>query len=232
VLIFLPLPLPPMLQVRMSLLAQLWAAGISAQMLPREAPDLAEQYGYADACGAKWLVIIDDKTTSLTQGLVHVKRWRRTPDDGTASTGRSRRGEGSNVAVADLARFLQLGLSGAQDPSKGLGGVPLGVEGSAVSGGSSLFVGTAAAAGGGMHMHHRGLLLHRSGSGSDLRSSRGVESSLDSYESGLLPEGVLGREAREGYAYREGGGAGEGRRDRDRDRGEQQGGGRHRDRRR
>jgi hypothetical protein len=128
------------------------------------------------------------------------------------------------------AATLQLGLSGAQDPSKGLGGVPLGVEGSAVSGGSSLSVGTAAAAGGGMHMHHRGLLLHRSGSGSDLRGSRGVESSLDSYESGLLPEGVVGREAREGYAYREGGGVGEGRRDRDR--GEQQGGGRHRDRRR
>lgn len=46
----------------MALLAQLWGSGISAQMLPREAPSLAEQYEYADACGAKWLVIIGAST--------------------------------------------------------------------------------------------------------------------------------------------------------------------------
>jgi hypothetical protein len=207
--------------MRMALLAQLWAVGISAQMLPREGPSLAEQYEYADACGAKWLVIIDDKTTSPTQGSVRVKRWRRAPDDVAGSSGRLRRGEDSSVHVSDLARFLQLGLSGMQDPSREMGSVAGGAAGASSSG----FV----AASGGSSLHHRGL-LHRSGSGGDLRGSRGAgDSSLESYESGVLPESVGNREAREGYAYREGGGGGEGRRERER--GEQQGG-RHRDRRR
>jgi hypothetical protein len=210
------------LQMRMALLAQLWAAGISAQMLPREGPSLAEQYEYADACSAKWLVIIDDKTTSTTQGFVRVKRWRRGPDDASGPTGRLRRGEDSSVHVSDLARFLQLGLSGMQDPSREMGGVAGGGAGASSSG----FL----AASGGSSLHHRGL-LHRSGSGGDLRGSRGAvgDSSLDSYESGALPDSTAGREAREGYVYREGGGGGEGRRERER--GEQQGG-RHRDRRR
>lgn len=90
----------------MGLLAQLWAAGISAQMLPREGPTLAEQYEYADACGAKWLVIIDDKTTGPSQGFVRVKRWRRGPDDSSGSTGRLRRGEDSSVHVIDVARCV------------------------------------------------------------------------------------------------------------------------------
>jgi hypothetical protein len=230
--------------MRMALLAQLWAAGISAQMLPREGPSLAEQYEYADACGAKWLVIIDDKTTGSSQSCVRVKRWRRGPDDSSGSTGRLRRGEDSSVHVADLARFLQLGLSGAQDPSRGLGvgpasGVAGGVAGAVGAGGPSgaagglLGIGSGAVSGlaavGGGSFHHRSLLLHRSGSGGDLRGSRGADSSLESYESGALPESGGGREGREGFMYREGGGAGEGRRDRDR--AEQQGG-RHRDRRR
>lgn len=94
------------MQTRMGLLAQLWAAGISAQMLPREGPTLAEQYEYADACGAKWLVIIDDKTTGPSQGFVRVKRWRRGPDDSSGSTGRLRRGEDSSVHVIDVARCV------------------------------------------------------------------------------------------------------------------------------
>lgn len=228
----------------MALLAQLWAAGISAQMLPREGPSLAEQYEYADACGAKWLVIIDDKAAGPSQGLVRVKRWRRGPEDAGSSSGRLRRGEDSSVHVADLARFLQLGLSGAQDPSRGLGMGPASGPGSGTAGpggaggtlgaaggmaaGSSGSASALLAAGGGSY-HHRGL-LHRSGSGGDLRGSRGADSSLESWESGALPESGGGREGRDTYGYREGGGVGEGRQHRDR--GEQQGGGRHRDRRR
>lgn len=241
----LPLPLlpcypTPCMQVRMALLAQLWAAGIAAQMLPREGPSLAEQYEYADAVGAKWLVIIDDKANNMWGnsqqhgGVVRVKRWRRGPDDSSRKT----RGEDSSVAVADLVRFLQLGLSGAQDPSKGIvggggaapssSGVGDGGGGGGGSGqpGSFSSVGFVAAGSGSLSHHHRSLLLHRSGSGGDLRGSRGPgDSSLESWESGVYqPESGGGREG-----HREGG-AGEGRvRDRDR---EQQGGGRHRDRRR
>lgn len=167
-----------------------------------------------------------------------MKRWRRGPEDGAQGL-RLRRGEDSSVHVSDLARFLQLGLSGAQDPGRemasgaaGAGGVggggAAGGAGAAAGGGGG---GGGFLGGGGGSFHYRSL-LHRSGSGGDLRGSRGAgDSSLDSYESGVLPEGVGGgREgSREGYLYREGAAGGEGRRERER--GEQQGG-RYRDRRR
>jgi hypothetical protein len=90
----------------MELLAQLWAAGISAALLPKEAPSLTEQYEFAHASGARWLVILDRKALSSSQ-CVRVK-------------GLERKGEDVSIHIADLGRFLQLGLSGAQDPSKSI----------------------------------------------------------------------------------------------------------------
>jgi hypothetical protein len=255
----------------MALLAQLWAAGITAQMLPRESPSLAEQYAYADACGAKWLVILDEKALQARGGggggaasgswqhqqggaWVRVKRWRRGPDDGGGgggggSGGRLRRGEDSSVQLSDLPRFLQMALSGAQDPGRGLaaGGAGGGSFG-AGSGASVLAGGGVGGAGGG---GVAGPMLHRSGSGADLlrrgAGAAAADSSMDSgeYSHGCGAAGAAGAGGPDGAAagrdhghgghrYHGAGGwgqdrAGEGRRG---DRAELQQAGRHRDRRR
>jgi translation initiation factor 2-alpha kinase 4 len=60
------------MQMRMELLAQLWAAGISAELVPKEAPSLTEQYEFAHSSGARWLVILDDKTLGPNE-VVRVK---------------------------------------------------------------------------------------------------------------------------------------------------------------
>eukprot|EP00879_Flechtneria_rotunda_P020690 GHRR01021775.1.p1 GENE.GHRR01021775.1~~GHRR01021775.1.p1 ORF type:complete len:370 (+),score=88.89 GHRR01021775.1:808-1917(+) len=97
-----------MLQMRMGLLAHLWSAGISAELVPKEAPSLTEQYEYAHGSGARWLVILDDKTIGPNQ-TVRVKSLER-------------KGEDSTIHIAEIGRFLQLGLNGAQDPVRSIGG--------------------------------------------------------------------------------------------------------------
>eukprot|EP00775_Hariotina_reticulata_P013074 gene13074-13201_t len=84
-----------MLQMRMELLAQLWAAGISAELVPKEAPSLTEQYEYAHGSGARWLVILDDKTLGPNQS-VRVKSLER-------------KGEDSSMHVSDLGSGSGMG---------------------------------------------------------------------------------------------------------------------------
>jgi hypothetical protein len=203
------------MQVRMELLAQLWAVGISAALLPKESPSLTEQYEFAHASGARWLVILDRNTLSSSQ-CVRVKSLER-------------KGEDVSIHIADLGRFLQLGLSGAQDPSKtiallgagsaaggsgvsgfgvhaigaGAGGVQSAGSGSSSSstpfGGASMLLGL-----------QRGLGLHRSGSDTRLG---GVNDSIDAElaeasagagaGSGGLRESFREREREQGGKHRD-----------------------------
>lgn len=205
-----------MLALRMQLLASLWAAGIAAEQLPRETPSLTEQYEFAHAAGARWLVVLDERSRG-PGGVARVKCLER-------------RGDDAAVALVDLGRFLQLALSGAQDPGRGLAaGLVSGGAGGA-AGGGGLGSGAAVVGGGGgsgsatgglsaaiaSGPGHRSGVLHRSGS--DTRLMSGAGESLDSEAD--APGGPW-REAAVARDYRE----------RDHH-GIREAGGRHRDRRR
>lgn len=179
-------------QVRMELLAQLWAAGISAALLPKESPSLTEQYEFGHASGARWLVILDRSSLLSSSQSVRVKSLER-------------KGEDVSIHIADLGRFLQLCLSGAQDPSRGIGSA-VGAGSGNASGSVGSFGAHFGAVGGGLQsagsggssgatpFGGAGLLLglqrglHRSGSDSRLG---GVCDSIDAElaEAGVGPGG-------------------------------------------
>lgn len=178
----------------MELLAQLWAAGTSAGLVPKEAPSLTEQYEYAHGCGARWLVILDEKTLGPSQA-VRVK-----------SLERERKEMDSSIHIQDLGRFLQLGLSGAQDPGRGIASSG-GVQGAAASafvhwGGQGAMGGVGSSGSGSgpglLGLGHRG--LHRSGS--DTRIA-GAGDSVDAElgEAGAGRE--AGREREQGFRHRD-----------------------------
>jgi len=76
------------MQMRMELLAQLWAVGISAELVPKETPSLTEQYEFAHGSGARWLVILDDKTLG--------------PNETVRVKGLERKGEDCSIHMSDL----------------------------------------------------------------------------------------------------------------------------------
>jgi hypothetical protein len=189
----------------MELLAQLWASGISAALLPKDAPSLTEQYEFAHASGARWLVILDRASLSSSQS-VRVKSLER-------------KGEDVSIHIADLGRFLQLCLSGAQDPSRGIAAVGaaggVGIAGTHWGGGGSAGFGSgpqSAGSGGSSSTPFggAGLLmglqrgLHRSGSDTRLG---GVYDSIDAElaEAGVGGGGGSGA-LRESFREREQGG--------------------------
>jgi histidyl-tRNA synthetase len=53
-----------MLRERMTLAAELWAAGVRAELLHAAAPSLKEQYSAARSRGIAWLAIIEAATFS------------------------------------------------------------------------------------------------------------------------------------------------------------------------
>ncbi|KAF8070961.1 GCN2 [Scenedesmus sp. PABB004] len=157
-------------QHRMAVVAQLWGAGLAAQLVPRAAPSLTEAWEYAAGCGARWLAILDERSLA-PPGLVRVR-------------GLERKGEDATIPLADLARFLQLGLSGAQDVQRAAAAP----GGSTFAHGAGSFAGLAGAASGGSAsagglagLGLRG--LHRSGS--DVRlgtAGESVDSELEARE--------------------------------------------------
>ena len=53
-----------LLKQRMALVADLWAAGLPAEMMQQAAPSLTAQYDYAHARHIPWLLIIQAATLS------------------------------------------------------------------------------------------------------------------------------------------------------------------------
>lgn len=158
----------------MELLSQLWAIGIAAELVPRSHPSLSEQYEYAHTRGIKWLVILDDKTLGPGQ-TVRVKTLDR---------------KGEDIPVYDVARFLQVALSGAQDPGRSYAAVwgqAGGPGGSAIGAGGMSGGGGVSGAGPGVSLR----VLQRSHSSADVGKS-----SLDGGDEGeSVRESV--RDARE-----------------------------------
>lgn len=138
----------------------------------------------ADAAGARWLVILDDKSIGPSQ-LVRVKSLER-------------KGEDASIHIADLGRFLQLGLSGTQDPTRSIAsGLALLTPASGHRGG---VVVQANGAGGGLGaaqgQGHR--LLQRFASDNRLGSTGdSVDAEYDA-ASGREREGGVGRELQSG----------------------------------
>ncbi len=58
---------------RMALVAALWGSGVAAELMPRLAPSLAEQYAYAQMRGVRAVVILGDKEAA--GGDVKVREW-------------------------------------------------------------------------------------------------------------------------------------------------------------
>ncbi|OAE21527.1 hypothetical protein AXG93_2116s1430 [Marchantia polymorpha subsp. ruderalis] len=58
-----------LLEERMEIVNDLWAANIKAEYMCEEAPSLTEQYEYAHERGIKWLVIITEAALSLTESV-------------------------------------------------------------------------------------------------------------------------------------------------------------------
>eukprot|EP00899_Mesostigma_viride_P013262 jgi/Mesvir1/21937/Mv12105-RA.1 len=85
-----------LLQERMRLVAQLWDAGIKAEMVYTAAPSLTEQYEYATERGIKWLVIISQALLSSSD-FVKVKHL-------------DAKGE-TEMASGDVVKFFQKELS-------------------------------------------------------------------------------------------------------------------------
>ena len=168
-----------LLELRMDLVSQLWAAGIAAELLPRVKPSLSEQYAYAQERGVRWLVILDSKSTLGPAQTLRVKSFER-------------RGEDATIPVGEVARYLQMALSGAQD----LGGSYVSSANSAgigVGGGVNVAVG-----GGGGGVGSGGGL---GGMGGGVSVGGGPQSSVDSWEG----EGATGgnREALGSYRERD-----------------------------
>lgn len=57
---------------RMALVSALWAAGVRAEIMPRPAPSLSEQYAYAQSRGVRAVVILGDR--DALSGDVAVRR--------------------------------------------------------------------------------------------------------------------------------------------------------------
>ncbi|CAD7701489.1 unnamed protein product [Ostreobium quekettii] len=60
------------LKVRMELVAQLWAAGLKAEMIHKVSPSMTEHYEYAMSRGMRWLVTINEQRLSSSE-TVRVK---------------------------------------------------------------------------------------------------------------------------------------------------------------
>ncbi|KAL2612674.1 hypothetical protein R1flu_024366 [Riccia fluitans] len=58
-----------LLEERMEIVNDLWAANIKAQYMCEESPSLTEQYEYAHERGIKWLVIITEASLSLAESV-------------------------------------------------------------------------------------------------------------------------------------------------------------------
>lgn len=56
----------------MELVAQLWASGLSAEMIHKVAPSMTEHYEYAVSRGIRWLVTINEQRLSSSE-TVRVK---------------------------------------------------------------------------------------------------------------------------------------------------------------
>jgi translation initiation factor 2-alpha kinase 4 len=95
-----------LLRQRVELVAQLWAAGIRAETLPQTAPSLTEQYAYATARRARFLVIL-----SADSAVVRLKHMM-------SGAGRAA-GREDDVPRADIVRILAAGgvASLAEEPT-------------------------------------------------------------------------------------------------------------------
>eukprot|EP00898_Chlorokybus_atmophyticus_P003003 jgi/Chlat1/3703/Chrsp251S03860 len=86
-----------LLEQRMSLVAELWAGNIKAEMCLSPTPSLTEQYEYANDRGIKWLVILSEAELSAADSVKIRHLDRKTEED---------------VARGDLVKVLANKLAG------------------------------------------------------------------------------------------------------------------------
>ncbi|KXZ55244.1 hypothetical protein GPECTOR_3g384 [Gonium pectorale] len=85
------------LSQRMALVNSLWAAGVRAELMPRLAPSLGEQYAYAQARGVRAVVILGDKEAAAHD--VKIKSL-------------DKRGESVVLSLQEAPRYLAAALAG------------------------------------------------------------------------------------------------------------------------
>lgn len=114
-----------LLEARMQLVAQLWAADIKAELVPKAAPSLTEQFDYANMRSSiKWLVILKaaagSSSSSQQAGHQHSGSGAQAAGGLAVKVKSLERRSEEAVALGDVVRYLQLAISGAQDPGRSL----------------------------------------------------------------------------------------------------------------
>ena len=86
-----------MLHQRIELVAELWAAGVRAETLPQAAPSLTEQYAYATARRARFLLIMSADSAAVRLKIMN------------AGSGRAA-GREEDVPRTEVVRILALSM--------------------------------------------------------------------------------------------------------------------------